>query len=91
MLGGEPLDAGEDYTACLVQPEQARELSLALAEVTREWLEPRYQALAQTDYVDAVPLSAEDFEYTWSALAGLPAFFAKAAAAGRAVLFTTDA
>jgi len=36
-------------------------------------------------------LSEEDFVYTWSSFEGLPGFFARAAKAKRAVLFTTDA
>jgi hypothetical protein len=89
VLGGRPLNVTDDYTACLVEPEQVRETSAALAGVTREWLHDRYQTLDKTDY--AGPIDAEDFEYTWENFAGLRTFFAKAAKAGRAVLFTTDA
>jgi hypothetical protein len=87
VLGGEALDAGDDYTACIVTPEQVRETSLALAEITRDWMAARYATLTQTDYASSSP---EDFEYTWQWFEGLPGFFAKAAQAGRAVLFTTD-
>ncbi|MFV8752138.1 YfbM family protein [Nannocystaceae bacterium ST9] len=88
VLGGEPLDAGDDYTACFVTPAQVQELAPALARVTREWFAARYATLAETDYG---PTSAEDLAYTWRWFEGLPEFFAKAAKAGRAVLFTTDA
>jgi hypothetical protein len=89
VLGGRPLDTGGEYTACLVEPEQVRETGEALAGVTREWLLGRYQTLDKTDY--AGPIDDEDFEYTWQNLEGLRVFFARAAKAGRAVLFTTDA
>jgi len=88
VLGGQALDAGDDYTACLVEPAQVRELVPALAQVTKEWMTERYETLGSTDY--AGPIGAEDFNYTWDNFEGLRAFFEKAAGAGRAVLFTTD-
>jgi hypothetical protein len=89
VLGGRALDAGEDYTACLVEAPNVRETSRALERVTREWLRQRYDTLSNTDY--GQPLSDEDFEYTWENFVGLRDFFARAAEASRAVLFTTDA
>ena len=92
VLGGKALDVGEDYTACLVESAQAQKASAALVKVTRDWMHKRYQTLRKTDYVKyAGPLSDEDFDYTWENFEGLRTFFAKAAKAGRAVLFTTDA
>lgn len=89
VLGGEPLDAGEDYTACLVQPAQVRLAGAALLEVTEPWLRTRYATLRRTSYRSY--MSDEDLLYTWENLVGLRGFFARAAKAGRAVLFTTDA
>lgn len=88
VLGGRPLDAGEDYTACLVEPDQVNEAAVALASVTQDWLRARYFALDPELYGD--PLTEEDFEYTWSNFLGLPEFFERAAKAKRSVLFTTD-
>ena len=62
VLGGRSLDAGEDYTACLVEAPNVRETSRALARVTREWLRRRYDTLGDSDY--GQPLSDEDFDYT---------------------------
>jgi hypothetical protein len=87
VLGGKPLDAGDDYTACLVAPAYVGETATALAEITRDWLRTRYFALSPKKYG---PLSEEDFDYTWTSFLGLPEFFARAARAKRAVLFTTD-
>ncbi len=88
VLGGKPLDAGEDYTACFVSSSQAIQVNAALQQVTKEWMEQQYRKLSQTDYGF---VSDEDFDYTWTNFEELRGFFAKAAKAGRAVLFTTDA
>lgn len=88
VLGGRPLDAGEDYTACFVNSSQVMEVTEALQKVTKEWMQQRYSTLSQTDYGF---VSEEDFDYTWVNFEELRGFFAKAAKAGRAVLFTTDA
>lgn len=87
VLGGRPLDVGDDYTACLASAARVRKVSKALKDVDEAWMRKRYRSLSKTDYGEC---SAEDFDYTWKSFQGLPAFFAKAAKAGRAVLFTTD-
>jgi hypothetical protein len=88
VLGGEALDVGEDYTACLLTPAQVAEASAALAGVTEAWLRGRYFALDAKAY--GSPLTEEDFAYVWSSFQGLPAFFARAAEAKRSVLFSVD-
>lgn len=88
VLGGRPLDVGDDYTACLAQPDQVQPASAALTGVTLEWMRKRYETLASTDYDG--PHNDDDFEYTWENFEGLRSFFAKAADAGRAVLFTAS-
>jgi len=87
VLGGRPLDVGDDYTACLTSAAQVRKVSKALAGIDEAWMRKRYQALSKTDYGEC---SADDFDYTWENMQGLRTFLAKAAKAGRAVLFTTD-
>ncbi|MCU0658732.1 MAG: YfbM family protein [Polyangiaceae bacterium] len=89
VLGGASLDAGDDYTACLLTPRQVRDTSEALDRVTKAWFRGRYQGLASTQYRRY--MSDEDLEYTWENFKGLRVFFRRAASAGRAVLFTTDA
>jgi hypothetical protein len=89
VLGGMPLDAGDDYTACIVEAAQVHETSKALAKITKAWMRERYAALKRTAY--RRQMSDEDFEYTWANFTGLRRFFANAARVRRAVVFTTDA
>ena len=51
-------------------------------------LRRRYDALGDTDY--AGPMDEDDFDYTWSNLEDVREFFAAAAEAERAVIFTDD-
>lgn len=89
VLGGESLDVGAGYTACLLTPEQVDLAATALAAVNEPWLRKRYFALdAEACGFD---LTEEDFAYTWSSFEGLPSFFERAAEAKRAVLFSVDA
>jgi hypothetical protein len=88
ILGGEQLEVGKNGSACLLTPEQVTAVATALADVTEPWLRKRYFAIDAEKY--GSPVSEEDFEYTWSSFQGLPAFFSRAAAAKRAVLFSVD-
>jgi hypothetical protein len=88
VLGGEHLYGGDDYLVSLLTPEQVRDVAAALAGIDRSWLRGRYDALDPAAY--GAPLSDDDFDYLWSCFRGLPAFFAVAAADGRAMVFTVD-
>ena len=88
VLGGGTLDAGDGYTACLVEVAEVQETAKALAEVTKPWMRQRYDTLVDTDYG---PISDDDFEYTWSYFEDVRDFFQRAAQAKRPILFTTDA
>ena len=88
VLGGHRLDAGDDYVACVLQPEQARQVSASLMGITRDWLRTRYESLTTTDYDG--PMGDDDFNYTWENFEGLRGFYAKAAEAGRGVMFTAS-
>lgn len=88
IMGGEQLYSDDDYIMSLKTPEQVRSVAQALARVTKDRLRAGYKLITpeMCDY----ELTDEDFEYTWSNFDGLPEFFARAAAAGRYVLFTAD-
>ncbi len=89
VLGGKRLATSAGSTACLIEPERAKAVAVALAPLTREWFGSRYQKLADTDY--SGPFGEADANRAWEKLVGLRAFFAEAARADRAVLFSVDA
>lgn len=88
VLGGEPLYSGDDYVISLKTPAQVRDVAAALAAVTPERLRAGYDAIDPAAY--GTELSDEDFAYTWDWFGGVVEFYRRAAAAGRAVIFTAD-
>ena len=88
ILGGERLYEGDDYVLSLKSPDQVRAIAAALAAATKEKLHAGYVAIDPDNY--GMPLSDEDFEYTWEWLRDLVEFYQRAAAVGLSVLFTVD-
>ncbi len=88
VLGGRQLYEGTDFIVSLVEPQHVQATALALEAVTKEWLRERYLLLDPDDYEGEI--DDDDFEYTWANFEGLPEFFAHAARARRAVIFTAD-
>lgn len=88
VLGGRFLLEGDGYIIALVAPQQVKDVAEALARVDQAWLRGRYDALDFPDYQGVK--SEEDFDYTWANFAGLPEFYAGAAARDKAVIFTVD-
>jgi hypothetical protein len=88
VLGGAHLYSEDDYLVCMVDPSQVADVARDLGKITKADLREKYFRIDSSDY--GLDLSEDDFEYTWANFEGLPAFFAKAADAGRAVLFTAD-
>ena len=89
VLGGRQLIDDADYTVSYVSAEQVPDVAEALSVIEPDWLRRRYDMLSETDY--AGPMDEDDFEYTWDTLEDLREFFAAAAEAGQAVIFTVDA
>jgi hypothetical protein len=58
----------------------------AVRGVGGTWLRRRFDAIDDPDYRGAH--DDADFEYTWDGFVDVQAFYARAAAAGRAVIFT---
>jgi len=85
---GEQMYEADDFVVSLLTPEQVGDVASALAAIDKAWLHIRYRRIEPADY--GAPLSDDDFEYLWSCFVGLPDFFTKAAAAGRAMVFTVD-
>lgn len=89
ILGGRQLVEDAEYTVSYVSAGQVRDVAEALSVIEEDWLRRRYDTLGDTDY--AGPMDEDDFEYTWDALEDIREFFAVAAEAGQAVIFTVDA
>ena len=89
ILGGRQLVEDAEYTVSYVSADQVRDVAEALSVIEEDWLRRRYDTLGDTDY--AGPMDEDDFEYTWDALEDIREFFAVAAEAGQAVIFTVDA
>jgi hypothetical protein len=89
VLGGQHLYGGdEDYVVMLVLPDQVAEAAQALGGISKEWFRARYFEMDAA--ACGFSLEEKDFEFTWENFSGLPGFFRRAAAAGRAVIFTSE-
>lgn len=92
VLGGTILygdrDSEEDYIISLKNPEQVKEIAVALQNITKEEACKRYYEIDADDY--GFPLSDEDFEYTWAYMEGSIDFWKRASQENRYVLFTVD-
>ena len=89
ICGGRQLHRGEEYTVSLVTPEQVKDVSAAIDPLTEDWMRERYFSLLKPDSYDG-DIGAEDFDYTWTWFENVRDLYRKAAASGRAVIFTVD-
>lgn len=88
VIGGDPIYAEDDYIMSLKTPAEVKDVAKALAAVTKEGFRKKYDAMDAEKY--GCPKGDQDFEYTWEWLNGVTAFYQKAAAEGRWVLFSAD-
>jgi hypothetical protein len=86
ILGGRRLYDGDDHIVVYVAPQQVADVAAALRQVNEEDLRRRYQGINREDYEFSVYDDDEDYVAGW--FEPLPAFYAKAAWAGRPVIFT---
>ena len=84
VLGGRHLH--DEYYVVYITAAEARDVADALQAVDRTWLRHRFDALDDPDYRGA--RDDDDFDYTWDGFVDVRAFYQRAAAAGRAVIFT---
>lgn len=84
ILGGRNLFDG--YCVVYVGVAEVRDVAEALRGVDRVWLRRRFDTIDDPRYGGG--LDDADFAYTWSNFVDVQAFYARAAAAGRAVIFT---
>ncbi|MFG1925079.1 DUF1877 family protein [Cryptosporangium sp. NPDC048952] len=72
VLGGDHLHG--DYYVVYVEPAEVQDVATALLSLDELWLRAR--------------LDTDDFDYVWPHFSDVRAFYQRAAASGRAVLFT---
>lgn len=88
VIGGDPIYAESDYIMSLKTPEQVKQVSVAIASISKEDFRKKYDLMDEKKY--RCQKSTEDFEYTWDWFTGVVGLFQKAAAENRYVLFTAD-
>jgi hypothetical protein len=89
ICGGRQLFRGRDYTVSFVSATQVKDVARALPKITKASMRQRYDKIDPDEY-DEAEMGDEDFDYTWQNFLGLRRFYKKAAASGRAVIFTAD-
>jgi hypothetical protein len=87
ILGGESLYSESDYIISLKTPEQVRDIAAALPSVTEAEFRQKYFAIPESY---GLPLSEDDFNYTWENFQAVREFFLLVAKENRYVLFTAD-
>jgi hypothetical protein len=88
VLGGKHLYDGDDYVVAYVAPNEVKDVAAALAALGEADLRARYDLIDVDDYDGGH--GDEDFRATWESFVAVRDLYRKAAAAGRAVVFTVD-
>ena len=88
VLGGRHLYDGDDYVVSYVAPNEVKDVAAALAPIGMAEFRTRYDLIDPDDY-DGAP-GDEDFSSTWESFQAVRDLYRKAAAEGRAVVFTVD-
>jgi hypothetical protein len=84
VLGGRHLS--DDIYVVYVSGAEVQDVADALRGIERDWLRGRLEAVTDPRYTGG--RDDADFEYTWSNFVDVREFYGRAAAAGRAVVFT---
>jgi hypothetical protein len=88
ILGGRLLTSGEDYLAILTDAPDVPAVSSALDGVSQEWFTAAYERIDRGSY--GPEHGPDDLTYTWDWFQGVRDLWRRAAASGRAVIFTVD-
>jgi hypothetical protein len=88
VLGGKHLYDGDDYVVAYVAPNEVKDVAAALAPLIEADFRARYDLIDVDDY-NGEP-GEEDFKATWESFLAVRKLYRKAAADGRAVVFTVD-
>jgi Domain of unknown function (DUF1877) len=89
ICGGRQLHRGEEFIVSLVTAEQVKDVSAAIDPLTEHWMREQYFSMLKPDSYDG-KIGEEDFGYTWTWFEHVRDLYRKAAASGRAVIFTVD-
>ena len=87
IMGGTSCYEGSDYIVRLVPADKVSLVAEALAAIDEEWFGKNYRERCDGAWPE---FGEDDLEYSWTYFEPLKDFFARAAAAGRAVIFTAD-
>lgn len=88
VLAGELLYTDSDYIVSLKNPQQVKDVAVALASVSEDDFRKGYFKINPKEY--GSPVSEEDFGYTWKWFQNVRDLYQRAASEGRYVLFTAD-
>jgi hypothetical protein len=88
ILGGRLLTSGEDYLVILTDAPDVPAVSSALDGVSQEWFTAAYERIDRDSY--GPEHGPDDLTYTWDWFQGVRDLWRRAAASGRAVIFTVD-
>jgi len=88
VLGGKHLYDGDEYVIAYVAPNEVKEVAAALTPIQELEFRRRYDAIDPDDYDGEH--GDVDFGATWEYFRHVRDFYARAASAGRAVVFKVD-
>jgi hypothetical protein len=88
VLGGKHLYDGDDYVVSYVAPNEVKDVAAALTPISEADFRTRYDLIDVDDYNGEH--GDEDFKDTWENFLDVRDLYRKAAAEGRAVVFTVD-
>ena len=88
VLNGSQMYIGDDYIVSFVDVSEVKQIADAISPITESEFRMRYNAIDASGY--GMPLSDDDFEYTWEYFTALREFYKRAATANRSVLFSVD-
>lgn len=88
ILGGEILFDHDHYIMTLKSPRQVKQIALGLKSVDEAFLKNGYNKINANEY--GIPLTDDDFDYTWYWFNLSKQFWELAAKEDRYVLFTAD-
>ncbi|MBL7999966.1 MAG: DUF1877 family protein, partial [Candidatus Kapabacteria bacterium] len=86
--GGEIMYNGDDYILTLKTPEQVKAIATEVVKIDKDNFKNGYYNIDEVDY--DIPLTEDDFEFTWGWFDLSKEFWKLASEENRFVLFTVD-